>query len=88
MIEIEKSSGNVYADLSTPNAAEMLVKAQLASKIGEIIKSRKWTQLQAAEVLGMLSRNCRIGCAANFVASARRECWIVWRALGAMCRSS
>ncbi len=44
MIEIEESSGNVYADLGISDADEMLVKAQLATKIGEIIKSRRWTQ--------------------------------------------
>jgi predicted XRE-type DNA-binding protein len=53
MTAIEKSSGNVYADLGLPDADEMLVKAQLAMKIGEIIKARRWTQQQAAEVLGM-----------------------------------
>ncbi|MBI5921144.1 MAG: XRE family transcriptional regulator [Betaproteobacteria bacterium] len=31
----------------------MLVKAQLATKIGEIIKRRKLTQIQAAELLGI-----------------------------------
>ncbi|HYA59201.1 MAG TPA: helix-turn-helix transcriptional regulator [Burkholderiaceae bacterium] len=53
MIEIERSSGNVYADLDIPNAEEMQVKAQLATKIREIINARKWTQQQAAKVLGM-----------------------------------
>jgi predicted XRE-type DNA-binding protein len=53
MIEIERSSGNVYADLGIPNAEEMQVKAQLATKIREIINARKWTQQQAAKVLGM-----------------------------------
>ena len=53
MIEIEQSSGNIYADLGVPNADEMLVKAQLASKIGEIICARKWSQQQAAVVLGI-----------------------------------
>jgi len=52
-IEIEESSGNVYADLGMPDAEEMLVKCHLAMKIEEIIKSRRWTQQQAAEVLGM-----------------------------------
>ncbi len=32
---------------------EMLVKAQLASKIGEIIRHRKFTQARAAELLGI-----------------------------------
>lgn len=53
MIEIEKGTGNVYADLGIPEAGEMLVKARLASKIAEIIKHRHLTQQQAAEVLGM-----------------------------------
>ena len=53
MIEIEEGSGNVYADLCMADADEMLVKAQLATKIGEIIKELKWSQLQAAEVLGI-----------------------------------
>ncbi|PRX18469.1 Xre family transcriptional regulator [Paraburkholderia sp. BL18I3N2] len=53
MVGIEESSGNVYADLGVPDADEMLVKAQLATKIEEIIKARKWTQIWAAEVLGM-----------------------------------
>lgn len=53
MIEIEKSSGNVYADLGIQDADEMLVKARLAAKIGDIIKHRHLTQQQAAEILGM-----------------------------------
>ena len=35
------------------DANEMIVKAQLATKIGEIIKGRKRSQQQAAEVLGV-----------------------------------
>ncbi len=53
MIEIEKGSGNIYADLGMADADEMIVKAQLATKIGEIIKGRKWSQQKAAEVLGL-----------------------------------
>jgi len=53
MTQIEKGSGNVYADLGIPGADEMLVKAQLAMKIAEIIKARGWTQQQAAGVLDM-----------------------------------
>ncbi|MDR1848684.1 MAG: helix-turn-helix domain-containing protein [Zoogloeaceae bacterium] len=53
MIEIEEGSGNVYADLGMADADEMIVKAQLATKIGEIVKSRKWSQQQAAEMLGL-----------------------------------
>lgn len=53
MTQIEKGSTNVYADLGFENAEEMLVKAQLATKIGEIIRRRKLTQAQAAELLGI-----------------------------------
>jgi predicted XRE-type DNA-binding protein len=52
-ISIEPSSGNVYADLGLADAQEMLVKAKLAAKIGEIIKQQNLTQQQAAEVLAM-----------------------------------
>ena len=53
MSNIEQGSTNVYADLGMPDAEEMLVKAQLATKIGDIIKRRKLTQVQAAELLGI-----------------------------------
>ena len=53
MIEIEEGSGNVYADLGSRDANEMLVKARLATKIREIIKHRHLTQQHAAEILGI-----------------------------------
>lgn len=53
MSNVERGSTNVYADLGMPDAEEMLVKAQLATKIGDIIKRRKLTQVQAAELLGI-----------------------------------
>jgi predicted XRE-type DNA-binding protein len=53
MIEIEESSGNVYADLGVTDPEVMLVKSRLATKIGEIIRRRHLTQLQAAHLLGM-----------------------------------
>jgi predicted XRE-type DNA-binding protein len=52
-ITIEKSSGNVYADLGMADAQEMLVKAKLAGKIGDIIKHQNLTQQKAAELLAM-----------------------------------
>lgn len=53
MTQIEKSATNIYQDLGFPNAEEMQVKAALAAKIGEIIKHRHLTQIQAAELLGI-----------------------------------
>lgn len=53
MSKIERGSTNVYADLGMVDAEEMLVKAQLATKIGDIIRRRKLTQVQAADLLGI-----------------------------------
>jgi predicted XRE-type DNA-binding protein len=50
---IEKSSGNVFADIGFSNDQEMLVKANLALKISEIIAQRRLTQIEAALVLGI-----------------------------------
>ncbi len=44
---------NVYAQLGFPDADQMLVKAQLVSEIGEILRKRGWSQQQAANVLGL-----------------------------------
>jgi predicted XRE-type DNA-binding protein len=52
-IEVVVGSGNVYADLGLPDAEEMFCKAQLVTKIAETIKSRQWTQEQAADVLSL-----------------------------------
>ena len=52
-MEVEIGTGNVYADLGYGDADEMLIKAQLVTKISEIIKSKGLTQTQAAELLGM-----------------------------------
>lgn len=53
MNSIEKSSGNIFADIGFANDQEMLVKANLALKISEIISQRRLTQMEAALVLGM-----------------------------------
>lgn len=50
-IVIEKGSGNVYADLGYPDSEDMLIKAQLVTKIAEIIQQRRLTQAQAAKLL-------------------------------------
>lgn len=53
MIIIEESTGNVYADFSIAVPGEMQIKAQLATKIDEIIKDRQLSQQQATKVLGI-----------------------------------
>ncbi len=53
MIHIHEGSTNVYADLDRTDADEMLVKAQLATKIAALMKRRRMTQMQAATVFTM-----------------------------------
>jgi predicted XRE-type DNA-binding protein len=52
-VPVEEGSRNVYADLGYANSASMLVKAELAAKIGEIIQRRALTQAHAAKILGL-----------------------------------
>lgn len=48
-----EGSGNVFADLGLPNANELLAKADLAIRITDILRRRRLTQVQAAEILGV-----------------------------------
>lgn len=52
-VEYTTGSGNIFADLDLPNAEEELLKSDLALEIGRIIKSKGWTQKEAAEVIGI-----------------------------------
>ena len=47
------SSGNLYADIGAPNAEERNAKMQLTLQINALIKQKKLTQKQAAEILGI-----------------------------------
>jgi predicted XRE-type DNA-binding protein len=49
----EIGSGNVFKDLSLPNAEEHLVKAQLVFKIDTIMKRRRLKQVEAAALFGV-----------------------------------
>lgn len=52
-IEVAESSGNVFADLGLPEAEETHAKAEVASRICEIIVERKLSQTRAAVLLGV-----------------------------------
>jgi len=52
-IEHTKGSGNIFEDLELSNPVDRLQKAQLASVIYDIIKSKKLTQKKAGEILGI-----------------------------------
>ena len=50
-VDIEPSSGNVFADLGLPHPGERLAKAELAHKIITASERRGLTQAEAAELL-------------------------------------
>ena len=52
-IPIERGSGNVFEDLELRDSAELLAKAELASRIAEIIRELRLTQAGAAKALGI-----------------------------------
>ena len=51
--QITASSGNVHEDLGFSDAEEMLLKADLASTIKQIIESKGLTQTKASELIGL-----------------------------------
>jgi len=52
-ISVTAGSGNVFADLGFPEPEEELTKAQLTVHIWHVIKSRRLTQVRAAELMGI-----------------------------------
>jgi len=52
-IAVEKSSGNVFADLGFANPEREQLKAYLTLQIYRVIKKRGLTQAQAGEILGI-----------------------------------
>jgi len=52
-IPVIEGSGNVFADLGLPEPEEEMTKAQLASRIGAIIRQRSLTQAAAASLMGI-----------------------------------
>lgn len=52
-ITVQASSSNVFADLGLANPDELLVKAELARKISEIITKQHMTQAEAAKLMGI-----------------------------------
>ena len=52
-IRMQKSSGNVFADLGLPRPEQELLKAKLTLQIYRLIKRRGITQTEAGKVLGI-----------------------------------
>jgi predicted XRE-type DNA-binding protein len=49
---VEESSGNLWADVGRPDAAEAYARSQLMDHVTDILRERSLTQVQAAELLG------------------------------------
>ena len=52
--EIEAGTGNVFADLGYADAKERTLKVELALEVNRVLKQRKLTQAQAANLLGIV----------------------------------
>jgi predicted XRE-type DNA-binding protein len=52
-IRVEKSSGNVFADLGLPHPEQELLKATLTLQIYRLIKARSLKQAEAGKILGI-----------------------------------
>jgi predicted XRE-type DNA-binding protein len=50
---VEKSSGNVFADLGLPHPEQEMLKAKLTLQIYRLIKKRGVTQAEAGKILGI-----------------------------------
>ena len=51
--EVVRGSGNVFADLGFPDAAERQAKLRLAFALNQVLDERKLSQAEAAKVLGV-----------------------------------
>ena len=54
---VERGSGNVFADLGIPDADAHLAKAELVSRMDDILRERGITQAEAVRLLGLSGPN-------------------------------
>lgn len=52
-VNIERGSGNVFADLGHADAEAHLLKAELVTRIDRVIRQRRLKQVEAAQLLGL-----------------------------------
>lgn len=50
---VTRGTGNVFADLGFPDAAERQAKLRLAHALNQVLEERKLSQAEAAKVLGL-----------------------------------
>jgi len=48
-----RSSGNIFADLGLPDAAELDTKARLCATINRVVEQRGLSQVEVAGILGV-----------------------------------
>lgn len=70
--------GNIYADLGADDADEMLLKAQLALAISEILQVKTDPAAGGENELGMTQPKLSICCVVNFVGSTKQKCSNAW----------
>lgn len=51
--QVIRSSGNVFADLGLPDAAELHTKARLCAALNRIVERKRLTQAEVATTLGI-----------------------------------
>jgi predicted XRE-type DNA-binding protein len=51
--EIRRGATNIFADLGRPDAANHFVKAQLVSRMMDVMKARNLTQTALADIVGI-----------------------------------
>jgi len=59
-IDVEESSGNVFADLGLPNSEQEALKAGLTLQIFRVLKARRLPRRKPARSWGSRSHTCRI----------------------------
>lgn len=53
MIEMERSSGNLFEDMGVPDAENMKLRAELIVEIRRTMEEKGWNQTEAAKHLGV-----------------------------------
>jgi predicted XRE-type DNA-binding protein len=61
--KVHRGSGNVFADIGVTHPERVLARAQIMSRIAEIIKERGLTQKEASELLGI--PQSKVSCLVN-----------------------
>ena len=60
---IQRGSGNVFTDIGVAYPQKTLARAQIMSRIAEIIKEQRFTQKEASELLGI--PQSKVSCLVN-----------------------